>query len=190
MRPPMVLVQDGRGGSPWDARERVSLLLWHFAWPLLCQWTPKPLNGWRLLVLRLFGTEIEGRPFVHPRARLQNPWKVRLGAGCSLGDRANLYSLGFIEIGRDATVAQEAYLCTGSHAFERADMALTTAPIVVEDRAFIGARAFLMPGVRIGAGALVGAASVVTRDVAAGSRVAGNPARPLHSAESAERRES
>jgi acetyltransferase-like isoleucine patch superfamily enzyme len=50
---------------------------------------------------------------------------------------------------------------------------------VVEDGAVLGARAVLVPGVVVGAGSLVGAGSVVTRDVAPGDVVAGNPARPV-----------
>lgn len=52
-------------------------------------------------------------------------------------------------------------------------------PIVIEDEAFIGARAIILKGVRIGRGAVVGAGAVVTRDVAARQIVAGNPARPV-----------
>jgi acetyltransferase-like isoleucine patch superfamily enzyme len=50
---------------------------------------------------------------------------------------------------------------------------------VVEDDASIGSGATILGGVRIGAGALVGAGAVVTRDVAPGETVVGNPARPL-----------
>lgn len=53
----------------------------------------------------------------------------------------------------------------------------------VEAGAIIGANAVLLPGVRIGARALVGAGSVVTRDVAAGMVVAGNPARVINQIE-------
>ena len=48
--------------------------------------------------------------------------------------------------------------------------------VVIEDDVFIGARSIVLKGVRIGAGAVVGAGSVVSRDVPAGSIVAGNPA--------------
>jgi acetyltransferase-like isoleucine patch superfamily enzyme len=50
-------------------------------------------------------------------------------------------------------------------------------PTVVERGAAIGANATIICGVRIGAGALVGAGSVVTRDVPAGMLAVGNPAR-------------
>ncbi len=53
----------------------------------------------------------------------------------------------------------------------------------IEEGAIIGANAVLLPGVRIGARALVGAGSVVTQDVAAGMVVAGNPARVINQVE-------
>lgn len=52
-------------------------------------------------------------------------------------------------------------------------------PITIEDKAWIGAGAIIMPGITIGEGAMVAAGSVVTRDVAPGTVVAGNPARYL-----------
>ena len=51
-------------------------------------------------------------------------------------------------------------------------------PTLVEARASIGSGATILGGVRVGTGALVGAGAVVTRDVAPGAVVAGNPARP------------
>ena len=84
-----------------------------------------------------------------------------------------------VEIHAGACVAQEAYLCTGTHDFNLPHRPLQTAPIRIGADVFIGARAFLLPGVHIGEGAIVGACSVVTRSVPAASVVAGNPARPL-----------
>jgi putative colanic acid biosynthesis acetyltransferase WcaF len=131
------------------------------------------------LVLRLFGAKIHGMPFVHQRARIQQPWNLTLHNRACLGDGANAYSLGRIELHEDSTIAQEAYLCTGTHDFLQAHLPLQTAPIVVERGAFVGARAFVMPGLTLGARCIVGAMSVVTRDVPPGAIVAGNPARTL-----------
>jgi putative colanic acid biosynthesis acetyltransferase WcaF len=171
-----------RGASPWTLGQRVRLLLWEYAWLLLCAWTPKPLNPWRLLVLRSFGAQIEGRPFVHQRARIQIPWHIRLGDQACVGDRATLYSLDTITIGPRAVIAQEAYLCTGTHDFDSPELPLLTAPIVVEAAAFVGARAFVLPGLTIGPKAVIGACAVVTRPVPAGARARGNPARIAGSA--------
>jgi putative colanic acid biosynthesis acetyltransferase WcaF len=172
-------VQDTQWSSPWSSGERWKLLLWELLWPVLCAWTPKPFNPWRLLVLQMFGARIEGTPFVHQRARVQMPWKLILRHRACLGDGAVAYSLGVVDIGEGATVSQEAYLCTGTHDFSSPVLPLQTAPVVIGPGAFIGARAFILPGIRIGARAVVGACSVVTRDVPDGVRVAGNPARIL-----------
>jgi putative colanic acid biosynthesis acetyltransferase WcaF len=158
---------------------RVRLFIWQVVWSISCRWTPKPANVWRIFVLRRFGAKIHGRPFVHQRARIAMPWNVTLHDASCVGDRANLYSQDAITLHPGALVAQEAYLCCGTHDLKDPGWPLLTAPIVIGERAFVGARAFVLPGVTIGARAIVGACSVVTADVAPNARVAGNPAHPL-----------
>lgn len=175
-----------RGASPWSVGQRIAMVLWEYTWFLTCQWTPKPANAWRLMWLRVFGAKIEGRPFVHSRARIQIPWNIHLADGACVGDRTNLYSLDQIRLGENCVIAQEAYLCTGTHDLSHEAIPLMTAPIVVGEKAFIGARAFLMPGVTIGARAVVGACAVVTRNVDQGARVRGNPAKSSRNTDSGE----
>jgi putative colanic acid biosynthesis acetyltransferase WcaF len=169
--------QESQFASPWSASERVLRVLWEFCWFVFCLWTPKPLNAWRLFWLRVFDARIEGTPFVHQRARVTVPWKVILHDRACVGDRASLYSLAVIEIGERATVAQEAYLSTGSHDFDKSGMPLTAAKINVEADAFVGARAFILPGVTIGARTVIGACSVVTKDIPPDVIAVGNPCR-------------
>ena len=78
-----------------------------------------------------------------------------------------------------ATVAQEVYLCTGSHDFESTNMQLITNSITIEKNAFIGVRAMILPGVIIGENAIVGAQAVVTKNVPENEIFAGNPARKI-----------
>lgn len=167
------------GASPWTLGQRLRQLIWELAWAGLCGWTPKPLNRWRLEILRLFGATIHGRPFVHQRARIRSPWNLELGDQACVGDRTQLYSLDRITIHSRAVVAQEAYLCTGSHDLAHPALPLITAPIVIGPGVFIGARAFILPGVVVGENAVVAATSTVTRDVEPSRVVAGNPARVL-----------
>src|ERR1700730_16610325 len=150
------LEQKSAYDSPWSGSERLMGVLWQFCWFFFSSWTPKPLNEWRLFWLRVFDAKIDGTPFVHQRARITMPWNLTLHDRACLGDRANAYNLAEIEIGASATVAQEAYLCTGSHDFEQPGMPLTAAKIMIGDDAFVGARVFVLPGVTIGARSIIG----------------------------------
>lgn len=165
--------------SPWSNSMRLRRLMWELCWAFFCAWTPKPLNTWRLLWLRLFGCKIKGRPFVHQRARILIPWNLTLHDRACLGDGANAYTLGPIEIKARATIAQEVYLCTGTHDFSTPVLPLVTAKITVGEDAFVGARAFVLPGVTIGDGAVIGACSLVTKDMPPWTVCAGHPCAPM-----------
>jgi len=176
---PVKPAQSSAQESPWPVSDRVLRLTWEFAWFVFCLWTPKPLNRWRLFWLQLFGVEIHGTPFVHQRVRIAIPWNLILHDRACIGDRANLDTLGKIEIGARATVAQEVYLSSGTHDFTRSELPLVTAKITIGDDAFVCARAFVLPGITIGARSIVGACSVVTKDVPPDVIAAGNPCRTL-----------
>ena len=165
--------------SPWPCWTQVLLICWRFSWLVSCQWTPKFFNPWRVLVLKIFGANLSGMPFIHSTARIQIPWNLTMKHRACLGERANAYSLGKIKILEGATVAQEAYVCTGTHDFNDPSLQLITKPIMVGKNAFIGARAMILPGVCIGDRAIVGAMSVVSKDVPDHQIVAGNPAKKI-----------
>ncbi len=165
--------------SPWTVRQRIKMLAWEYVWLILCSWTPKPLNFWRIFWLKVFGAKMVGKPFVHQRARIQIPWNLYMYNKSCLGDRANAYSLGKIVIKEYAVIAQEAYICTGTHAFELSSSNLITKTIIIEKRAFVGARVFILPGVTIGEGSVIGAGSLVTKDIPSWKICAGSPCKVL-----------
>jgi len=107
------------------------------------------------------------------------PWKVTLDDWSWVGDRATLYSLGEIVIGESAVVSQHSYLCTGAHDYTRPTFDIYAKGIRIEPEAWVAAHVFVGPGVTIGRGAVVGACSVVLKDVPAGMICAGNPLRVL-----------
>ena len=130
-------------------------------------------------MLKIFGANLSGMPFIHSATRIQIPWNLTMQHRACLGECANAYSLGKIKILEGATVAQEAYLCTGTHDFNDPSLQLITKPITIGINAFIGARAMILPGVCIGNHAIVGAMSVVSKDVPGNQIVAGNPAKKI-----------
>jgi putative colanic acid biosynthesis acetyltransferase WcaF len=171
------LSQESSYSSPWSLKTRVLLALWSLVYLFLFRWTPKPLFRWRAGLLRLFGAKIEGTPFVASSSHIKMPWNLTLAHRACIGANVQVYNLGPVIVGARATVAQEVYLCTGTHDFENPILPLMVGSIEIGEDAFIGARAFINPGVSVGEGAIVGACSVVTRDVAAWTVSAGNPSR-------------
>ena len=84
-----------------------------------------------------------------------------------------------IVIGADVSIGPEAAILTLGHDPRSPEFADRGGPVTIADRAWIGYRALVLPGVCIGEGAVVGAGSVVTRDVPPYAIVAGNPARVI-----------
>ena len=146
-------------------------------WLLLL--SPRPLFGWRRLVLRAFGARVGLHVHVYPSTRIVMPWNVGLDDWSALGEDVYVYSLGRVHVGRSATVSYRSHLCAGAHDLNDPKMPLLRSPVVIADNAWIGTEAFIGPGVTVGEGAVVGARAVVVRDVAPRHIVAGNPARQI-----------
>jgi maltose O-acetyltransferase len=110
--------------------------------------------------------------------QILNGRKVHLGQravinfGCLLDGR--VYP---IRIGNDVSIGPEATILTLGHDPQSPDFADRGGGVLIGDRAWISYRAVVMPGVEIGEGAVIGAGSVVTRNVPAFAIVAGSPAR-------------
>lgn len=169
--------QDSAYVSPWSVAVRAAMVLWRVTWLVSYRPTPKFLNGWRLFLLRLFGCRMRGKPFVSESARIAMPWQLWLDDRACLGPRSEVYNLAPIRLGARSTIAQQVYLCGGSHDLSDPALPLVAGEIEIGADAFVGARAFVLPGVRVGEGAVVGACAVVTRDVPPWRIVAGNPAK-------------
>lgn len=110
--------------------------------------------------------------------------RVSIGAGTYIGPNAVLFGAGGIEIGGSVLVSPGVVITSHQHSFsaegiEIRDQPLRFAAVVIERDVWIGANATLLPGVRVGRGAVVGAGAVVSRDVPANAVVVGVPARVI-----------
>lgn len=165
-----------RATSPYSASVNAKRVLWALAHPLF-RLSPRPLFGWRRLLLRAFGAQVGRKVHVYSTTRIEMPWNLSVGDWSSLGERVHVYNLGPVSIGQRATVSLGALLCAGSHDHRQRSLPLVRPPIDVGDDVWVCAEAFVGPGVRIGNGAVVAARAVVARDVPDWAIVAGNPAR-------------
>jgi maltose O-acetyltransferase len=108
------------------------------------------------------------------------------GRGVRVGDRSAIgldaLILGPVDIGADVIMGPRCILLSNRHDVSRHDVPINAQgyldplPIVIEDDVFVGAGVTVLAGVRIGTKSVVGAGSVVVRDVPPGTVVAGNPA--------------
>ena len=157
---------------------RLKRLCWGFAYTFLFRSTPYFMAAkWRCALLRLFGANIAGRDQVYPTCKIWAPWNLSLDRFVAIDDKVNLYSVAQIKIGQRVAISREAFICTATHDISRLNRPLIAKPIVICDGVWIGARAFIGPGITIGEGAVVGACAVVTKNVEPWTVVAGNPAR-------------
>ncbi|MFA4987275.1 MAG: DapH/DapD/GlmU-related protein [Candidatus Brocadiia bacterium] len=169
--------QKDRRSSPWSLGIRLKVWLWFWAYLLLFRPTPKYLRDWRILILRLFGAKISGRPYVAPSARIKMPWNLTMDHRACLAPESEVYNLSMVILRSKCVVSQQAYLCCGTHDLDDPRRPLVTGDIEIGEDSFLGARVFVLPGVSIGRECVIGACSVVTKDIPDGEVWAGNPAK-------------
>jgi len=128
-------------------------------------------------LLRLFGAVVKEDAHPYPSCRIWAPWNLTMEKHSCLADDVDCYCVAPIKLGAHVTVSQYAFLCTATHDYEDPEFRLITKPIEIGDYAWIAARAFVAPGVKIGEGAVVGATASVYHDVPDWTVVGGNPAR-------------
>lgn len=127
---------------------------------------------------RVCGLRIGERSSIHHGVFITG-WKIEIGDHSTVGRHSYLDGRGGLTIGSCVSVSPDVHLITAQHDMNDPDFANVLAPIVIEDYVWIGSRATVLPGVRIGRGAVVAAGAVVTRDVAPLTVVGGVPARPI-----------
>jgi putative colanic acid biosynthesis acetyltransferase WcaF len=137
------------------------------------------VNALRYRALLAYGAKVGSGLVMRRNCRVTFPWKLDLGDNVWLGEDAWLLNLAPIQVGSNVCISQRAFLCTGNHDWSDPRFRLVTAPIRVEDGAWVGAAAFVGPGVTIGSHAVVAAGSVVTTDMPPYMICGGNPCRPL-----------
>jgi len=113
---------------------------------------------------------------LHRHLRLFCVGGVSIGRGTTINRRATLDGRGGLSIGSNVSISEGVKLLTATHDVRSPSFALRLRPVCVADWVWIGADAIVLPGVTVGEGAVVGAGSVVTRDVEPYTVVAGNPA--------------
>lgn len=170
---------DPRRQPTFSRRNRARRALWGLIYLLLFRPSPRQMHSWRSILLRLFGATVGKGCHIYPKVVIWAPWNLVVESQASAADGVNLYSMARITIGRRAVISQGAHICTGSHDYTDPSFCLYAKPITIGAESWICADAFLGPGVTIGEGAVIGARSVVIRDMPNWTVCAGHPCTPI-----------
>lgn len=166
-------------GPSFSFGNRLKRAAWEFTSIFLFKYSPKPLHAWRSFLLRCFGAKVGQQVHVYPKVRIWAPWNLELLDGCGIADGVILYSQDKIKIGQRSVVSQGAHLCAGTHDYDRPGFPLITKPIKIGDNVWVAAEVFIHPGVTVGEGCVIGARSVVTKDMPCWTICGGHPCKPL-----------
>ncbi|MEX2395352.1 MAG: acyltransferase [Actinomycetota bacterium] len=135
-------------------------------------------------LLRREGASVGERVTIGPRVKVLGVKGLVLENGAGVARDALIDARAGLVVGRQAMVGFESLILSWTHRFDNPEVAIRVQgsygrPVRIGNGAWIGARVIVLPGIDVGDDAIVGAASVVTRSVAAGAIVAGNPARDI-----------
>ena len=146
-----------------------------------------PVHGNVLEALREGRLEIGPHTLLEPDVWITAPGeaRVRIGEGCFLNIGVMVASVELVEIGDHCMLANNTFVTDGNHRFEDRDRPVpwqgftTQGPTRIGANTWLGANVVVTSGVTIGERCVIGANSVVTKDVEPFTIAAGAPARPL-----------
>jgi acetyltransferase-like isoleucine patch superfamily enzyme len=151
-----------------DARLRILSEIGHF-----------PSHLVRNFFYRKAGLTLPRSSSIHWRAEFYAPSQVQIGEHTTIGDGAFLDGRGGLVIGASVNLGSKVTIWTRQHDIDSPTFAEVGAPVEIRDYAYLGSGCTILPGVTIGEGGVVGAGSVVTKDVPSFTLVAGAPARVI-----------
>lgn len=147
---------------------------------IMLQCTGKlPSQRLRRWAYRRFGMKIGQDTMIYNSCHFREPKRIVIGDFTSIGDRCILDGRAGLTIGNSVNFSTGVWIWTRQHQVNDSDFAEESAPVMIEDFAWLSCRTVVLPGVRVGQGAIVAAGAVVTKDVEPYAIVAGIPARKI-----------
>ena len=138
-----------------------------------------PSHTIRNIKYKFFGMKIGKGSTLHMWANFFDPKNITIGEDTIIGDHAFLDGRDKLKIGNHVDIASSVMIYNSEHDLSKDDFSAITAPVEIDDYVFIGPRVTIMPGVKIGKGAVVAGGAVVIKDVDPFTIVGGVPAKPI-----------
>lgn len=153
----------------------IKQFLWYFTDVFFFKSRMMPVSSVLVFFLKLFGAKIGKEVRIKPGIHVKYPWKLEVGDYSWLAD-CYIDNLDKVTIGKNCCISQQAVLITGNHNYKMTGFDLITAPIILEDGAWIGASAKVCPGVTLHSHSVLTLGSIATNNLMPYTIYQGNPA--------------
>ena len=169
------------GADPYNRpafslQNRLQRLLWNVCWAIFYRLSPRPFFAWRAQLLRLFGARLGPGCKFYPSSTIHSPWNLVCEDLVAVADGVEIYNPAPLRLGSHAILSQGAYLCGATHDIDDPEFPLLAYAMELGAYSWVCARACVGPGVNLGEGAVLGLASVATKDLEPWTVYAGAPA--------------
>lgn len=148
--------------------------LWWMTNTLICNLPSKNIRIWWL---KLLGLKINGHIMIMEGFHIRTPKGITIEDGVSIGPKVLLDGRKGLTIGKSAVIAYEAIIWTLNHDYNDLNFCGKGAPVEIGEYAWICSRSIVLPGIKIGKGAIVASGAIVTKNVPDYAIVAGVPAK-------------
>lgn len=138
-----------------------------------------PSKRLRIIILKRGGVKVGNHVSMFASVDIRNLKGLVIENGCSIGPKVLLDARKGIHIHKNVTIAYDAIIWTLHHDMNSTDFKAVGAPVEIGEYAWICSRSIILPGVKIGKGAVVASGAVVTKDVEPYAVVAGIPAKKI-----------
>ncbi len=138
-----------------------------------------PSHSFRKFVFKTAGVKIAKGSTLHMGCKFFEPRGISIGKDTIVGDRVFLDGRASLKIGDHVDIASEVMIYNSEHDLEDPTFSAVEETVEIGDYVFIGPRSIILPGVKIGKGAIISAGAVVTKDVEQFAIVGGVPARKI-----------
>lgn len=166
----------GYDNSWYDAGNPVKRTAWYLTNIIFFICPFFTFSSAKVFLLRLFGAKVGRGVVIKPSVNIKYPWKLKIGNHVWIGENVWIDNLGEVSIGNNVCISQGALILSGNHDYKKIKFDLVVKKILIEDGAWVGAKAIVANGAHCGSHSVLTAGSVASADLEPYSIYRGNPA--------------
>ena len=162
--------------SWYQPGRKLLCVFWYFVNVIFFKSHINPSSAIKIMFLQLFGAKVGRGVVIKPGVNIKYPWKLEIGNYCWIGEDVWIDNLAKVTIKDNVCISQGAMLLCGNHNYKKTTFDLIVGEIVLNEGAWVGAKATVCPGVALNSHAILSVGSVANKDLDAYAIYQGNPA--------------